>query len=340
MRCAFRILFWAVLWSMTLPAVAGITLTPASDAYLCVSDALSVSAKTSCEAGGIDVDIDNGTIVQTGGDGKYEWKGTFTANSTPGDSVFSASDDCNNSKSVTIHVLKISHTCQASAPADRSRTTIGVGEYVDLSLGSAVNATWVPSAGSVSPTTGGGTTFTAPETGGNATVTVTFPGGHTCSLNFTVVAPSYITVVKRSATEYVNYLGIDMWVDFYIGPENVNFSSIYVGEDTCTANCTGYFTYQQGEVHHPGADALVSSTLVPGWGWKMNNGDHPVAGTRGPTYTTGSFIWHIPVHYTINWNSYPFTSVDHEKTLSIGGNGKATLTLKKQPTATDSVTEP
>src|ERR1043166_9095646 len=133
------------LWVLAaLPSLAtSITLTPSSDAYICVSATLSVSAKTDCEAGGIDVDITNGAIQKTGGDGKYEWSGTFTANSTPGDSVFSASDDCNNSKSVTIHVMKITHSCVKTVPAPQSRLTIGVGEQVSIGLdGATVSATW------------------------------------------------------------------------------------------------------------------------------------------------------------------------------------------------------
>lgn len=338
-RCLQHILGLICSVTLALPAMATITLLPYPEAYICKNSSIGVSAETDCEGGGISLTAPGGVLFLTGGGSSIS--GTYGSGSTPGDVILSASDNCNDSVSAIIHVMEITHECVATIPVNRSRGLIGVGEQVNLGLGgSSVNASWSTSAGSLSQSSGSSTTLTAPETGGSATVTCSFPDGNICTYVFTVLAPSSMSMSKVSGSGQANPLGVQLQSDVYVGPESVNLSAVTVAEQQCNANCNGYFAaYQQGLVHNPGADAGVTTTLVAGKGWKLGITDNISGGTRGATYSGGDFTWAIPIHYKINGHSYYFTTKNHIKELSIGGSGKATLTLTKG-SASHSQTEP
>ncbi|MGH7951301.1 MAG: hypothetical protein ACREFE_05205, partial [Limisphaerales bacterium] len=68
--------------------------------------------------------------------------------------------------------------CVATTPANRARTTIGVGEQVDLGFNPTLptNAIWSTTAGDLSTNSGTGTRFTAPDRAADVTVTATVYG--------------------------------------------------------------------------------------------------------------------------------------------------------------------
>ena len=76
------------------------------------------------------------------------------------------------SVALSFNAIQITNQCVATTPTNRARTTIGVGEEVNLWLVGPPSGTytWSTSAGSVSPTTGAATTLTAPSNAATATV--------------------------------------------------------------------------------------------------------------------------------------------------------------------------
>ncbi len=229
----------------------------------------------------------------------------------------------------------------ATIPSNRARTKIGVGEEVKLTLSPSPSSTvtWsVTGQGTLSSTTGNPVTFTAHEQASTPKITVSYDS-YSCEVSFNVVVPSSVTLVKTGGQGQASPLGVQMTANWYIGPEDVNFSKLMIAEQTCAANCTGYFTYQQGLTHNPGQDLQVSNTLVAGKGWKCNGYDNISGGTQGAPYSNGIFTWPIPWHYKINGNSYSFKTINHVKFLAIGTDGKATLTLTKSG-ASNSQKEP
>ena len=97
-------------------------------------------------------------------------------------------------------------------PTNRQRTTLGVGEEVDVYLYSSnkkvlpdwsSNVLWTTSAGSVSPTNGWATTLTAPSNAASVTVTMHYRTNTEFSTNFTVVEPAnVIYAVKVGLQDY------------------------------------------------------------------------------------------------------------------------------------------
>ncbi|MBI3768469.1 MAG: hypothetical protein HY271_08230 [Deltaproteobacteria bacterium] len=80
-------------------------------------------------------------------------------------------------------------------PANRARTTVGIGESVVISTVPAQAATWtVNGKSTVAPAAGNATTFTASASPEASTVIATDAGGKECGrITFTVVAPTGLT---------------------------------------------------------------------------------------------------------------------------------------------------
>jgi hypothetical protein len=156
-----------------------------------------------------------------------------------------------DSTSTTCSACTITSQTLASDPADRSRTTIGVGEEVTLTV-SPGPATWaVSGGGTVSPSSGTSLTFRAGDRAGCATVTAT-GGSGSCSISFTVVEPSGI---KMSRTSLVRHKKGKPDCGFlarpYVLPDTVSFQNIEVREKNSKATATGYFSPFNNITHQP-----------------------------------------------------------------------------------------
>jgi hypothetical protein len=256
-------------------------------------------------------------------------------------------------KSATLYTAHITSETVATVPPNTKRRKLGVGERVDISViptGLTLGAINVV-GNNIGGSSISGNRLKAGEEECTPQVETTV-NGNVLQIDFNVIKPSVVTLEKQANSDNngQNPLSVAMVVDWYIGPEDVNFSGLFIKEHTVPAVVTAneYFQYQDGFGHTPGIPLEIGTNLVPGKGWKCIGGaDNVAGGTQGAPYSKGKFTWAIPWSYVINNNTYQFTTVNHVKELTIGTNGKATLSLiKKQQGANASsqaatnITEP
>jgi hypothetical protein len=127
------------------------------------------------------------------------------------------------------HKLILQHYCVVGG--DTRRTDLGVGERVthkfapDLVTNSYWYNTWSSTAGSVWPTDGNETTFTAPSNASPATVTAVL-GNEQVDVPFGVAQPSGIEATLRGLPDYywpLPAVGAGMYMNVVIQPTNVSF---------------------------------------------------------------------------------------------------------------------
>jgi hypothetical protein len=131
------------------------------------------------------------------------------------------------SKKIT--VFGVETQTVATTPADRTRTTIGIGEKVICSTNPSLSVAWsVTGGGSVSPATGTSTTFTASKSPSTSTVHAKI-GKADYTLIFTVIAPTSITSVKKADVGLGtvgppnNQIGAYTTYDITVNPTTVSF---------------------------------------------------------------------------------------------------------------------
>lgn len=133
-----------------------------------------------------------------------------------------------------------------SSPVDRTRTKVGVGEEVAITV-TGNPATWtLAGGGTISPSTGtqSSVTFTADKVAGSATITATGSG---CScintITFTVVEPSNFTMRRKGSTlEHNNPFADCGWTGLvYVHPNDVNFYRVQIRELDSQAVTTGSY---------------------------------------------------------------------------------------------------
>jgi YD repeat-containing protein len=244
-------------------------------------------------------------------------------------------------QSVTVNVsscatgIVLNTLTEATMPSDRSRTTVGVGEVVTLTLNPTPQCavTWSKSGtnnGTISGTTGSSITFTAHERASTATVTANV-GGTNRSVTFTVIEPNTVFIEKAFGwgifhTQFTPSVGFKG--QLYVGPTNVSFKNVQIREDAVPGFGTGYFAYQTGDMHEPQVvPAPLEDVVVPGKGTRVIPLDEVQAGSDNHLpYTDGSFTWEIPWRFRVGSGvlSPPFWNSTHLK--SIDATGKMTLT--------------
>jgi hypothetical protein len=223
----------------------------------------------------------------------------------------------------------------ATTPTDRARTTIGVGEVVNLSIIPAPPGalTWTLSgSGSLS-----GSTYTASDRAGSATITAQCAG---CNCGkwvktFTVIEPSGVMIEQEPGTGVWHVQGTPS-VGFkgraYIQPDTVSFMNITVKEGEVAAACTGYFLPQNGQLHGEGSWIAFSSTVVAGKGTKDSAVDTIQGGDGGigAPYSAGTFTWAIPWYFKVGAGAQKqFSTMNHVKTIDASGG----LTISKGGTS-------
>jgi hypothetical protein len=233
--------------------------------------------------------------------------------------------------SVSASGFQLTHACVAEMPTNTDRLTIGVCEEVELG-GMPDGTKWTVSAGSLSQTNGNANTFTAPDVENTkVTVSAQAPNSPPQKLDFVVLKPS------GAIWEYYpgalfgsnNPLSLSYVAWIYIQPDAVSFYNIKFAEGQTNAITTGYFIYDQGHPHVPGAPSLTLG-VVPGKGTLCESYDVTGGTTQGAPYTNGTFTWHIPCYYiTPRGTTNYFTTVDHLETLTASSTNKAVLTIEK-----------
>ena len=197
------------------------------------------------------------------------------------------------------------------------RTTIGVGEDVQLAVQPFLPAGYVPvwttSAGSwMSSRLINNPGFTAPSHATNAIISFDLPGvSFPKAFTYKVVEPTGLDHAVIIATNQIGGLapdhfnagraGAEMLVNIFIAPTYVSFYNVQileVGEDA--TNVTGYFTnnppFTTDDLHHrpnPAYTALSASNSWPDYCWE---GPLPAP---PPARSSGSYTWIVPVEWKV-----------------------------------------
>jgi transglutaminase-like putative cysteine protease len=226
------------------------------------------------------------------------------------------------SDTFTLDCLQVTTETVSPIPADRKRTTVGVGEEVDLSASPAISGlTWSPTS-DCNPQNGPTTTFTAPDAAGSSVVTLHHPGG-TCTTTFSVLAPNGVA----SATIYstmswsLGLQGAGMYLDpVIVGPTTVSFYRVQiveVGENA--TNIKGYFTTHAPPSHiGHGADIWLPLDYDNSWPDRVHLYDYPAP------WTPGSFEWNIPSKWRVGTGTEK-SMTGWNQVFSIEGNGTTTI---------------
>jgi hypothetical protein len=217
--------------------------------------------------------------------------------------------------------------CQSPIPTNRIRTTIGVGEFVDLSFQPKTfrsqftfapylptNTLWSASAGSPAQTNWSDITFTAPSNAANVTITTQLPNGQTLRNDLNVLEPKGVTdaiLISLYTNDFfpTNTSGAGMYRHVYVGPTNVSFGRVQFMEAlTNPASIRGYYADTN---NYPNAAVQLMDNMANSWfpigpdnSWTNNghNDGHDYdrafwGGDGAPWSPGGGFSW----EYSPKW---------------------------------------
>ncbi len=220
-------------------------------------------------------------------------------------------------------------------PEPRTRTKVGVMEEVSLILHPA----GVPSprwsctgTSSIQPLQGEQPTLYASDVLDRPIVSVDVSGAE-ASLLFEVLPPDSVTleIIEEHFDEMV--FVIDFKANIFIGPSDVNFEELWLGEEECDGVATDYYDNDlltpEDLRHIPGPKVTVTNSLVTGKGWPADV-DFVSSQMSFPDFSDGSFHWDIPWYYVgRHENHHRFFVAHHRETLKVNENGSVTKTLSK-----------
>lgn len=220
-------------------------------------------------------------------------------------------------------------------PEPRTRTKIGVMEEVSLILHPA----GVPSprwsctgTSSIQPLQGEQPTLYASDVLDRPIVSVDVSGAE-ASLLFEVLPPDSVTleIIEEHFDEMV--FVIDFKANIFIGPSDVNFEELWLGEEECDGVATDYYDNDlltpENLRHIPGPKVTVTNSLVTGKGWPADV-DFVSSQMSFPDFSDGSLHWDIPWYYVgRHENHHRFFVAHHRETLKVNANGSVTKTLSK-----------
>ena len=230
----------------------------------------------------------------------------------------------------------------ATSPGAQTRTTIGVGEVVNLTHAPG-SAAWTTSVGTapLSATNGVTVIFTAPDTFPATTQRITVTAG-AATISFDVIAPTTVAQDRVAGT------GVKHTVDrpdsgftalTFLGPDTVNFSNVRWREmDVAGVATPGAYSCNPASGGHCGAggggaacpDNPLSSTVVAGKGTQdLPPPDCAYSGHCGgaPPFAPGSLTVDIPYEYKVGTGAFhPIRNVPQVHTLAADAS---TLTTTK-----------
>lgn len=213
-------------------------------------------------------------------------------------------------------VVKLETITDATIPVDRTRKKLGVGEKVTLTLEGATGSqvTWsLTGDGSIYPSSGSSTKFTAHERASGASVTAAYKG-KTYTANFSVVEPSGIEMEREPGTTNWHINGTAS-AGFkgraYITPNDVSFINIEMREQSCVGIGNGFYSDLNGAIHPIGDWGKV----IAGTETKPNKDDFVdtvQSDSREPPFSYGTFTWPIPWEFRVgSGNAKVFKTVTH-----------------------------
>ena len=205
----------------------------------------------------------------------------------------------------------LTHTteCTAVGNTNNDRTTIGIGEAVDLS-GMPGNTVWsLSGGGSISATNGGSITFTASLSPGGATVTAQV-GTAQQSVGFSVIPPNSIIVNAYSddpdywGTQDVHGIWMGAKTDYtvIIGPKTVSFNGVKIREN---APASLSVTWPNG-VTLPVPENAETNGIVLTCGSSITDQIAQGGFNRDLLFTNGTYV---DFSYNISWEDQYSNSV-------------------------------
>lgn len=245
----------------------------------------------------------------------------------------SASIAAGNSYTYPLTLKKAAKSCGittqtvATHPTDRARRRIGITEKVEITV-ACKNGNWsVTGPGTLDQSTGKKVTLTASDYAGRVFVTVKGSDGCESMVDFEVVEPSGVKMVRQYDVGHTRgQPSVELWAEIHILPDDVSFKDVLFEEGECQANLTGYFAQlnnlpkstRDGYTIHP-------ATGTPFYGEKygtftdwdsiiMNDND------IGTPHSHGTFIWPIPWRYSLDGYSWKeFAIVEQAKIITPTG---------------------
>ena len=245
------------------------------------------------------------------------------------------------SADVTVNNLALVSETEAEWPADRTRTDIGVGEVVRLSIAPSSIAIEGAScdnshyAAITSTTTEA--TLTAFDIQHQVTATV-IAGGITLCKSFSIWEPASIAYAFPWYPEPIGRFipGAACSVDVVIAPTNVAFNNVFMTEGYCEAtNYCGWFN--DCESRHPphgieqGADIVISPRYDPAYDGTHFT-DKIAFVDPGMPWSFGMMEWRMPVSWWIDkhtgeTNKHNFVDNSWIEEFELDENG--TVTIRK-----------
>lgn len=228
-------------------------------------------------------------------------------------------------------------TCYSPYPANRSRTTIGVGEQVSIGFASGYPfstitypVTWTTTAGSLSGN-GGAVQLSAPARATNVTVTAK-ARGTSFSVDFSVIEPTGVDhATITSVNTYGNGVpGAGMHLNVFIAPTNVSFYRVQMQEIGKNASeKSGYFNTHTPLSHiGNGADVwhpIGYNNLI---GDNMDNCFYAGSNILPSPWTPGgSFTWEIPALWRVGSTGATNSLSWSDQVFTLSANG--TLMIQK-----------
>jgi hypothetical protein len=293
--------------------------------------------------------------------GEPIWSGTSGASGTgdtttvqfntasPAGTSYTVTATCGNSVTmyvICVNVQLITRT-EASTPdgSPSSRTTVGVGEIVDVTLTptSLGHVTWsLAGGGELSATKGNPIEFTAPGQAANPCTITANCAGLSWTVPFNVIPPAGETATVSSINSYlIGTQGVGFVLAITVTPTNVSFHNVSIKEQKGTrSNITGVFkSHPTKNIHHPN----IHFTLLD-----VNNQWSDTLWCQGypaNEWSLGHMDWTIPVRWAVN----PIPTApgsegipDRTETFDMAPDGTTTLsklgrTVSRSPSQTTGV---
>jgi len=196
----------------------------------------------------------------------------------------------------------------ALTPGVRTRTTIGVGEEVDLTHAPGA-AAWATTAGTLSAANGVTVKLTAPDTAQKVTVTA-----GTANIVFDVIAPNDVHMDPLAGMKHTkDHADSGIIVQPFLLPDNVNFYNVTYRELNVGANTSGtYSCFGAGTGHckqpSGGAcpDLFMTNTVAAGKGTQAVRADCAYSGDclEAKPQRPGMLYFAIPYEYKVGTGVY------------------------------------
>jgi hypothetical protein len=204
-----------------------------------------------------------------------------------------------------VDIVKLESETVATAPYDRNRKTIGVGEEVELRLdpSSISPVTWsISGDGTLSAGMGNAVIFTAHDQASSPTITANF-AGHECSVDFNVIQPSGVLFENVGPMGWgcppaQTWIGGNYMAQVYIQPDTVNFYNIQLYESHAVAQKTEYF-HDKDILDHPNNGPHNITGYIYGKGSSLEHLDFISGSASPPPYSSGTVVWSIDWKYNI-----------------------------------------